>query len=61
TPCVSAQALRESKKTMQKMKAITRHVVYFTRDPELGISRATLYRLLSTHGMRYSEDSTAEG
>ncbi|MFL9919477.1 sigma-54 dependent transcriptional regulator [Paraburkholderia fungorum] len=28
---------------------------------ELSISRATLYRLLSTHGMRYGEDSATEG
>ncbi|MFM0213369.1 sigma-54 dependent transcriptional regulator [Paraburkholderia sediminicola] len=28
---------------------------------ELSISRATLYRLLSAHGMRYGEDSAAEG
>ena len=27
------QALRDKQKTMHKMKAITRRVIYFTRDP----------------------------
>jgi len=60
-PLTLAQA-RETAERQAIELALLRHRGRFgDAARELSISRATLYRLLSTHGMRYVEDSAAEG